>query len=549
MIDMNAITPFINESGTIFLAQDTGLIRRLQEAGFQAGASLFNEYSGDNASAAYVLAKDGFENSEITVNPEKAKRLESKGWQVIDTFKVSLSNDDGTRKIKQAIDPVTNETLYVTRDVAKNLKSSGFDIDGKAWFAPANDGETDILKSIYDPVTGKILIAYKIDPLFLQQFNNLENKMSVMVTAVHGDGRSSEDTVTHDIDIDAAGKRAIFKGNVKDILPARSDASDIEELFVSLNTKFGNDRESPEAFGLVRTSSLEFSPKSGRLKVRNNTGGTRDIDATNFFEFQAEETFAEEGFSRNSYAQENDDDPQPGRTYNGIRIEGKRLKGADWSNVLFLDSGIYGNTLDYANFSGLRAHTDIRRKNNINIPYYTTWGWQGQSGPNSITHTNLSNASFELPSAKWNEVTDYIGDLTGSYGQYKMTLSFPFSPTYEATAIVVSNTGGKTAYVDGRSAQMSYGKSPSEPFLIPKDFQLQISGYAKYSSSSDMDQITNLTVNGANYRLSTDNPALSAASLYLDGSEVGDTGSSPDGAISWSFQDIRDMKIWFVNIN
>ncbi len=96
---------------------------------------------------------------------------------------------------------------------------------------------------------------------------------------------------------------------------------------------------------------------------------------------------------------------------------------------------------------------------------------------------------------------------------------------------------------------MSYGESPSEPFLAPKDFQFQISGYARYSSSSDMDQVTNLTVNGSNYRFSTDNPALSAASLYLNGAEVSDTGSTSDGVISWSFQDIRDMKIWFININ
>lgn len=548
---MNPITPFINEAGTVFLAQDEELMSRLQRSGFQAGASLFNEYLGDDATQAFVLSKNSFEKSEITTDATKARRLAGKsGWKLIDSFNVSLENDDDIRKIKQAIDPITKETFYVTGDVARDLKTSGYKIDGKAWFAPANDGETDILKTTYDPVTGKASIAYKIDPLFLQQFAGFENQLSIRVTAVHNDGSFSSESFESNINVNDATKRSTFTVDAQDILPDNSDASDIDKLYISLNTKFGNDPDSPDSFGLVRSTSLQLNPKNGRLKTSDNTGGTKDINALNFFMYQTDGSTSDLKQNRSSFAQDDDINPQPGMTYADVSIEGRTLTNVDWSNVLFIHGQIASNNLNLSNFSGLRAQTRLVMdgESGAMIPYFTTWGYRG-ARPNTITNTNLTNAYFELAEPKWNEEVDFIGDLTGSYGQYGLKMYWPYGFDGEASAIVITNTSGKPTYVDGSSAQMTYGKPPSERFFVPKDFQLQISGYARYSSSADMDQVTNITVNGVNYRFSTDNPAVAAASLYLNGSEVSDSGSSDDGVMTWTYGEVRDMKTWFININ
>lgn len=548
---MNPITPYINQVGTVFLAQDQEVINSLQQSGFQAGASLFNEYSGDNATKAFVLSKNDFQKSEITTDRAKARRLEDKdGWTIVDSFNVSLENANDTRKIKQAIDPVTKETVYVTGDVARDLKTSGYKIDGKAWFAPANDGETDILKAIYDPVTGKASITYQIDPLFLQQFADYENQLSIRVTTVHNDGGFSSESYTSSINAKSAAQRTTFKVDTQDILPIGQDASDIDKLYISLNTKFGNDPNSADSFGLVRSTSLQFNPRNGRLKSSDNTGGTEGIDALNFFIYQTDDSTANPKKTRSSFAQDDSIDPQPGMTYTDINIEGRNLTNADWSNVLFINAQIASNNLNLSNFSGLRATTKIVRdgKSGAVKPYFTTWGYRG-ARPNTITNTNLTGAYFELAKPKWNEAVDFIGDLTGSYGQYALEMYWPYGADGKASAIVITNTGGKPTYVNGSSAQMSYGKPPSQPFFVPKEFQLQISGYAEYSSSSDMDQVTNIMVNGTNYQFSTDNPSFSAARLYLNGSAVSDSDSSADGVMTWTYGEVRNMKTWFISIN
>lgn len=540
-----SLTRLVNDDSQFYFATSPGKVNRLVNQGWEITASGFDSYLGDSASPIFHLFNKDSGQHFWSLESKKTRRLEDKGWiNKGSTFDASDSKGRGLDPIYRLKNKSTGDFTWLSdKNLVKERVQSGWKNQGIAWFAPANNGEIEIASSDYDPITGKLKLSYSLDDLHLSQFRDYGNELTFRLA---GSTTEEGEYITADAgrrDISYTGKDEItgrININAADALGVKPE--ELKHLYFSLNSRYGQDPSNSEGnFGFVRSKSINLLSKKHKSDTSSNLV---DIKYDNLYGRSQSASMGLEASSLNTPPAEarkslgNEDvTPEPGKYYKEVNVLNRSLKGADWNHVTFAASNVSNNDLEGANLSSMTS----------------TWGTPVVPGPtvvwiqtfftnNNLRSTDMRDARFDIEPKTWDK--QFAGNTTyANTGNYILTAANPnfpiFTPTYEASRIIITNRSTNTASATLSSPQFNYDTVTLEP-----NTGFQVAGYSELGGKD----VTGLIrKSGDAINVTADNPALQSAYLEIDGDrDKGDDGQYK--FISWRFEDALGMKSWFIDI-
>ena len=177
-------------------------------------------------------------------------------------FKAAVAPTQGLSAIHQLYRQSDHTYLYAYDDaLIGEMTQNGFSDEGTAWYSPVNTGTFEIKNHSFDPITGRVKVSYSLDELQLSQFRDYVNEVTFRAVSQDGNGQiSAQDIGNARLRFGRTDKQTgDTVGRVKFNAFKTFQTSDINELTLTLNSKYGRTTDPGSLFGLARTTAVHFS--------------------------------------------------------------------------------------------------------------------------------------------------------------------------------------------------------------------------------------------------------------------------------------------------
>lgn len=538
---MTFINSLTDADGDLFLSTGPGDFSNLLNDGWSYSASLFDSFNSKSAERVYRLSNKELDSLCYTSSKKELRSRLSQGWVNEGVaFKAAVTPTAGLTPIHQLYRVSDHTYLYAfDDDLIGQMIQDGFDDQGIAWYSPVNDGAFQIRSHSFDPVTGKLMMKYQLDEMQLSQFRNYVNEISLRAVHQDQDGQiSAQDIGSSTLRFGKINKKTgNTVGKVVFNVIKTFQTRDINELTLTLNSKYGRTAAPDSLYGLVRTTAVHFSGSNLRDLTVVNSADVEELGYENLFHL----------FPANLDELAADPDPTPGGYYNETTIHDRNLKGADWSNARFSYASIRNNQLSGAKLTN--TSFEIAQVRFLKNTYYPSFVYD-----NDLSSANLGGMQYIIAPGlgNWNKGQNIVSDYAG---KLEMPMNYQnelFS--IKPTRITVRNQSQQSIEVNMASPQyfLMQAIGPGESVALPgtaySDWASKQFPFVNFYGGRDDVYVSIWSAQRENVGLFSARNKVTPATFYVNGEQQEDVGSFKFASWEYNPGDVDGFKNWTINV-
>ena len=562
---MSFIHSVADQAGNGFLTDNTSRANQLISAGATPLASLFDSLDSPKASPVHELFNAATGEVAYSISAKDIQQKVSQGFKDNGrAFDASTVAGKGLKPIYQLYRASDTDYQYLYNDgLIRTATDDGYVNQGIAWYSPVNKGKIKITDNQFDPVTGKLTVDYKLDPLFLGQFRNTDNLITLRLVGIEaGDAGTihTSDAGTADLKFDASGKsdqhlQGTVSLNAYKKLGLKN-GKNLDSLSLSLNAKYGKNPDyATSLYGFVRTTTLNIEGKSLQLEM-SSSRSSLESNHSRSSTINDSSTLGNIGYQNlragcpSPVGDLNPQDIKPGVGYCDHTIRDADLRGADWRSVQFKDCSIFGNNLSGSNLENIRFESEADN------PFGNVYELYSKFYKNDISGANLTGGYWNMSTSDWNLGPNTMRNPgsflnSNSADQFILNTSGPFA--FTPCELVIYNDSSYPVNVEFNSPQFHLSSVVLPPKVenqIGSSIRLPGNAYGDWGGLGHDDVYARVYLNspqGKEWMLSARNYTWNEK-FYIWGEEQENVGAAPNLRWGVDRRDENPYYTWNVSV-